>query len=48
MQNSIDEGTREKTGVLEGLDLSSVGGARTEAGLKSAQWGYCLSHRRNI
>ena len=36
-----------KTGVLEGLDLPSVGGG-TEAGVQSPQQGNCLSQRRHI
>ena len=36
-----------KTGVLVGLDLPSAGGG-TEAGVRSPQWGNCLSQRRNI
>lgn len=36
-----------KMGVLVGLDLPSAGGG-TEAEVQSAQWGNCLSQRRNI
>ena len=35
-----------ETGVLEGLDLPSVGGG-TEAGVQSLHQGNCLSQRRN-
>ena len=35
------------TGVLIGLDLTSVGG-ETEAGVQSPHRGNCLSYRRNI
>ena len=37
----------EKTGVLLGLDLPSVG-AGTEAGVQSPHWGNLLGQRRNI
>ena len=42
-----DEGTRGKIGVLVGLDLP-LAGEGTEAGIRSPQWGNCLSQRRNI
>ena len=42
-----EEGTRGKTRVLVGLDLSSAGGG-IEVQVQSPHWGNCLSHRRNI
>ena len=41
------KGLGEKTGVLVGLELPSVGRG-TEAGVRSPQWVNCLSQRRNI